>query len=365
MDFIDLKSQYRLLKSQIDDRITTVLEHGVYIMGPEVTELELRLAEFVGVKHAVAVSSGTDALLMALLAVGIKAGDEVITTPFSFIATVEAIAMLGAMPVFVDIDPLTYNIDSTKIEAAITTNTKALLPVSLYGQCADMETINTIAARYRIPVIEDAAQSFGATHHGRRSCALSTVGCTSFYPSKPLGCYGDGGACFTNDVELAERLRVIRDHGQERRYFHTRLGINGRLDTLQAAILLAKLGNFSNEINARNVAAAKYADGFARTGLRPPHISPFNTSVYAQYTIEFPDRDEVAHALNVRGIPTAIHYPLPLYRQPALADLEIGAGNFSVAESAASRVLSLPMHPFLATEEQDYVISEIIAVCGS
>ena len=248
MDFVDLKAQYRHLKPAIDARIQAVLDHGQYILGPEVRELETRLAARIGAKHCIGCASGTDALLLAMMALGIGPGDEVITSPFTFFATAEMIMLLGAVPVFADIDPVTYNIDPAKIEAAITSRTRAIMPVSLYGQPAEMDAINAVAARHNLAVIEDAAQSFGALYFGRHSGNLSTIGCTSFFPSKPLGCYGDGGACFTNDDALATAMFELRNHGQDRRYHHTRIGINGRIDTIQAAVLLAKLDVFDDEL---------------------------------------------------------------------------------------------------------------------
>lgn len=350
MEFIDLKTQYYRIEDDIKRSMQTVLEHGQFVMGPEVLELEEKLARYVGVKHAVAVSSGTDGLLIPLMALGVGVGDEVITSPFTFIATGEAIALLGAKPVFVDIDPKTYNIDPGQVERAITPKTKAIMPVSLYGQCADFDAINAIADRYGLPVIEDAAQSFGATYKGKPSCALSTIASTSFFPSKPLGCYGDGGACFTNDDNLATAMREIRVHGQDRRYHHPRIGLNGRLDTLQAAVLLAKLTIFGDELQARQRVAARYRE-LLRGVVQTPHMESYNTSVYAQYTIEIDDRDAMAEALKARGIPTAVHYPMPLHLQPAFRGLGQGPGSFPIAEAAAQRVLSLPMHPYL-TEEQ-------------
>lgn len=290
MQFIDLKKQYKLIEQDILRSIQTVLEHGQYIMGPEISKLEQQLAEFLGVKHVIVNSSGTDALLMALLALDIQPGDEVITSPFSFFASAEVIALCQAKPVFVDIDPVTYNIDPAKIEAKISARTKAIMPVSLYGQCADMEPINRIAQKYGLPVIEDAAQSFGATYHGVYSGALSTIGCTSFFPSKPLGGYGDSGACFTNDDVLAEKLFEIRNHGQNVRYCHSRIGINGRMDTIQAAILLEKLKLFPDEIVMRQRVAQRYEE-LLSPFVKTPTIMPGNVSVYAQYTIEVPNRD--------------------------------------------------------------------------
>jgi len=355
MQFIDLQAQYRQLKGQIDSRIQQVLDHGRYILGPEIGELEARLAEFVGVKHCIGISSGTDALLVAMMALGIKSGDEVITTPFTFIATGEMIALLGARPVFVDIDPRTYNIDPGLIEAAITPRTRAIMPVSLYGQCAEMDAINAVAGRHGLPVIEDAAQSFGATYKGRRSCSLSTIGCTSFFPSKPLGCYGDGGACFTDDETLAIRMRQIAAHGQDRRYHLPLIGINGRLDTIQAAVLLAKLDVFPQEIEARGNIGRRYTELLADS-VHTPYVEPHNTSVYAQYTIQMDNRDEVVESLTTAGIPTAVHYPVPLTRQPVLDDPNAEVPN---AVKAAERVLSLPMSPWLTKADQDSVVEKL------
>lgn len=349
MDFIDLKTQYRRLQASVEARMRAVLEHGQYILGPEVSELEAQLASRLGAKHCISCASGTDALLMAMMSLGIGAGDEVITSPFTFFATGEMIALLGAKPVLVDIEPVGYNIDVTKIEAAITSRTRAIMPVSLYGQCADMDAINAIAARHKLAVIEDAAQSFGALYDGRASGNLSTVGCTSFFPSKPLGCYGDGGACFTNDDEVARILLEVRNHGQERRYHHVRLGINGRLDTLQAAVLLAKLEVFDDELVQRNAAAKKYAEQL-KDVVQTPQVLPNRTSAWAQYTIEVDDRDAVQKALQAQGVPTAIHYPVPLHLQPVFADLGLGKGSLPVSERASSRVISLPMHPYLKAE---------------
>lgn len=355
MQFIDLKTQQDRVRSQIEDNIKKVLDHGKYIMGPEIFELEKRLAEFVGVKHCIGVSSGTDALLIAMMAMDIGPGDEVITTPFTFIATGEMIALLGAKPVFVDIDPKTYNIDPLKIKEAISTRTKAIIPVSLYGQCADFDAINAIADKHGIPVIEDAAQSLGATYKGRQSCNLSTIGCTSFFPSKPLGGYGDSGACFTNDDNLAKVMKELRVHGQDRRYHHPRVGINGRMDTLQAAILLPKLDIFSDEIGSRGEIGARYSSMIKNTCQRvvPPYIEPGNTSVFAQYTVLVNNRGEVLARFKEAGIPTAVHYPVPLNKQPALQTSEF---NLSVAEELSDKVMSLPMHPYLSEADQNRVV---------
>lgn len=358
MKFIDLEKQYQLIESDIWKSIKQVLTHGQYIMGPEISVLEQQLADFTGVKHVIVNSSGTDALLMALLALDIGPGHEVITSPFSFFATAEVIALCHAKPVFVDIDPVTYNIDPEKIEAAITPKTKAIMPVSLYGQCADMTRINSIAQKYNLPVIEDSAQSFGATHHGKYSSALSTVGCTSFFPSKPLGGYGDSGACFTDDSALAEKLIEIRIHGQSARYKHARIGINGRMDTLQAAILIEKLKLFPNEIQLRQNVAERYNELLADV-VRTPILQPGNTSVYAQYTIEVADRDSFQKHLQSAGIPTAVHYPIAMHQQEALIYLGYKAGDFPHAERASMRVISLPMHPYMTSDEQQIVVKAI------
>lgn len=347
IDFVDLKTQQQRLMPDLERRMKEVLAHGQYIMGPEIAELEEKLAAYAGVGHCVAVASGTDALLIALMALGIGPGDEVVTSPFTFIATGEMIALLGATPVFVDIDPRTYNIDPAKIGAAITQRTKAIMPVSLYGQCADFTAINAIAAEHSLPVIEDACQSFGGSHQGCRSCGVSTIGCTSFFPSKPLGCYGDGGACFTNDDRLAAKMRQVRVHGQDRRYHHPALGVNGRMDTLQAAILLAKFSIFEEEVAARGRIGARYTELLQGT-VRTPWLAPGNTSVFAQYTIQVENRSEVQKKLADQGIPTAVHYPVPLHLQPVFAGLGLAAGSFPVSEAAAERVMSLPMHPYLS-----------------
>jgi len=344
MEFIDLKSQYRGIKTSIDRRIHAVLDHGQYIMGPEIALLEEALSARTGAKHCIACSSGTDALLLAMMALGIGVGDEVVTTAFSFFATGEIIALLGATPVFVDIDPATYNLDPQLLAPKITRRTKAVLPVSLYGQCADMDAINEIAGD--IPVIEDAAQSFGATYKDRQSCNLSQIGCTSFFPSKPLGCYGDGGAVFTSDDALAPRMQMLRNHGQDRRYHHTVIGVNARMDTIQAAVLLAKLEVFDQEVKRRTEVGARYSK-LLRETVKTPDVHEGNTSVYAQYTIEVDARDDFQEQMKLLGIPTTVHYPEAIHLQPAFAHLGYRQGDFPVAEAAAKRVVSLPMHPYL------------------
>jgi UDP-2-acetamido-2-deoxy-ribo-hexuluronate aminotransferase len=358
VEFIDLKAQYANLKSQVDERIHRVLAHGQFIMGPEVAELEQKLAARTGSRYCIGCASGTDALLIALMALGVSRGDEVVTTPFSFVATAETIALLGARPVFVDIDERTYNLDANLLAIAITHRTKAIIPVSLYGQCADMDAINEIARTHGIAVIEDAAQSFGASYKGRKSCNLSTIGCTSFFPSKPLGAYGDGGACFTNDEAVATRMRQIRVHGQDRRYHHPFVGINGRLDTIQAAILLAKLEVFDAEIAERGRMGAAYNE-LLRDAVVTPHIEPHNVSVYAQYTIQVEERNALQEHLRAEGIPTTVHYPVPLHLQPAFAASGVGRGSFPNAEAAAERVVSLPMHAYLSDGDQARVAAHV------
>lgn len=356
MQLIDLQSQYQRIKPDVDARIQAVLDHGRYVMGPEVESLEMRLAEYVGIDHCIALSSGTDALLVAMMALDIGPGDEVITTPFTFIATGEMIGLLGATPVFVDIDPQTYNIDATLIEERVTERTKAIVPVSLFGQIADMDAINAVAEKHGIPVIEDAAQSFGASYKGRRSCNVSSIAATSFFPAKPLGCYGDGGAAFTSDAELAERMRQLRNHGQSAPYYHPRLGINGRLDTIQAAVLLAKMEIFDDEVARRTEVGARYSEMLAGI-VTTPKIADDCISVYAQYTIEVDEREAVRASLNESGIPNAVYYPVPLNRQPPLySDVAIPE-----SEAAAERVLSLPMHPYLERADQERVVDAVRA----
>ncbi|MGU9805365.1 UNVERIFIED_CONTAM: DegT/DnrJ/EryC1/StrS family aminotransferase [Pseudomonas sp. CM11] len=358
IEFIDLKSQQVRIKDKIDAGIQRVLSHGQYILGPEVAELEEKLAQFVGANHCITCANGTDALQIAQMALGIGPGDEVITPGFTYIATAETVALLGAKPVYVDIDPRTYNLDPQKLEAAITPRTKAIIPVSLYGQCADYDAINAIAAKYSIPVIEDAAQSFGATYKGKRSCNLTTIACTSFFPSKPLGCYGDGGAIFTNDDELAKVLRQIARHGQDRRYHHVRVGVNSRLDTLQAAILLPKLEIFEKELEQRQRVAKLYDESLKALGVNTvPYVEEWNTSAYAQYTILVDERDQLQETLKKQGIPTAVHYPIPLNKQPAVAD---ASAQLPTGDRVAEQVMSLPMHPYLDDEAVAIICAAVV-----
>lgn len=358
MEFIDLKTQYKELKDTVDARIKQVLDHGQYIMGPEVKELEDALSAYTGAKHCITVASGTEALLIALMAIGIKAGDEVITTPFSFIATAEVIVLLGAKPVFVDIEPDTCNINASLIEGKITERTKAIMPVSLYGQPADMYEINAIAEKHGLVVIEDAAQSFGATYKGKKSCNLSTIGCTSFFPSKPLGCYGDGGAIFTSDDSLAKAMREIRVHGQSRRYVHTRIGVGGRMDTLQCAIVLAKLDRFDWEIEQRIKLGDRY-NQLLQNKLPTVTQRPGRTSVFAQYTVFVENRDKVQADLKEKGIPTAVHYPVPIHLQPGYADL-CCPECCPEAVKAAERVMSLPMYPDMESLTQSTIVDALV-----
>jgi len=370
IEFIDLGRQRKSrnyygvkLEKLIDKNIKKVLKHGKYILGPEVTSLEEKLKKFVGAKHCISVSSGTDALLIALMSLKIGDGDEVITTPFSFISTAEVIVLLGAKPIFVDIDSKSYNIDPEKIESKITKKTKAILPVSLYGQTANFKAINNIGKKYKIPVIEDAAQSFGASQNGEMSCNLSDIAATSFFPSKPLGCYGDGGACFTNNDDLAAKIRRISVHGQEKRYYHTEIGINGRLDSIQAAILLAKLDFYNIEIEKRSKLANYYNKKLQSVGLSStPFLYPENKSVFAQYTIQINNRSGFQNELKSFGIPTSIHYPTILPLQPALEsseDVYLIKSIYPNAYKASQKVISLPFHPWLKTNEIDYITKKI------
>ncbi len=356
MQFTDLKTQYAALKASVDARIQRVLDHGQYILGPEVAELESALAAFTGSKHCITVASGTEALLIALMALDLKPGDEVITSPFTFAATAEMIVLAGGRPVFADVEPDTCNLNAALVEALVTPRTKAIMPVSLYGQVADMAELNAIAARHGLAVVEDAAQSFGAVYQGRRSCALSTFGATSFFPSKPLGCYGDGGALFTDDGRLAQAAREIRVHGQSGRYHHTRLGVGGRLDTIQAAVLLAKLERFEWELGRRAAIGARYAQ--LLQGVEQVAVRPDRDSVWAQYTVMVDRREAVQAALKAEGIPTAVHYPRPLDEQPAYAQYASPEGC-PVSRRLAARVLSLPMSADLTEADQDRVAAAL------
>ncbi|TCK62367.1 DegT/DnrJ/EryC1/StrS family aminotransferase [Seleniivibrio woodruffii] len=357
MNFIDLQAQYKKYKDEIDTQIHQVLDTSSYILGPKVAELEKNLAEFTGVKHAIACSSGTDALLLALMALDVKPGDEVITSPFTFIATAEMIAFVGAVPVFVDIEDKTYNIDPAKIEEKITSKTKAIMPVSIFGQTPDMDAINAIGKKHNIPVIEDGAQSFGALYKGKRSCGMSEIGCTSFFPAKPLGCYGDGGAIFTNCDELNAKMRILLNHGQTERYVHSHVGINGRLDAVQAGVLNVKLKYYNEEIEVRQAVAKRYAEGLKNVVV--PFVEKDNVSVWAQYCIRVNDRDAMIKKCSDAGVPTAVYYPIPLHLQKVFAYLGHKEGDFPVTETVSKDIMALPMSAFLKEDEQKFVIETV------
>ncbi|TFG60102.1 MAG: DegT/DnrJ/EryC1/StrS family aminotransferase [Deltaproteobacteria bacterium] len=358
MKFVDLQSQFAAYEPEIRREMEDVLQGGLFIMGPKGSELEKRLADYVGAKHAIGCSSGTDALVLALMAYGVKAGDEIVTTPFTFVATAEAVMLAGAKPVFVDIDPVTYNICTDRIEEAVTRNTRGIIAVGLYGQCPEMEAILSIAREFGLFVIEDGAQSFGAERNGRRSCGWPHVGTTSFFPSKPLGCYGDGGMVFTSDDGVADRVRGLRNHGQWERYRHRTIGINGRLDDLQAAVLLGKFPRFPDEVTARATMGERYSDRLGDV-VGVPAVAPGNTHVFAQYTIRTPGRDDLVAHLRENEIPTAVHYPIPLHQQEAFRGLGHGKGDFPESEAAAREVVSLPMSAFLSKADQDEVIRQV------
>jgi len=365
MQFIDLQAQYRIYQKEIDKKIHEVLDSSRYILGSNVSELEEKLAAYVGVKHGIACASGTDALLLGLMAKGIGQGDEIITTPFTFIATVEMISFLGATPVFADIDPISYQIDPARIESAITAKTKGIIPVSLYGQCADMDAINKIAEDNDIFVMEDGAQSFGAKYKGRLSCGLSEIGATSFFPSKPLGCYGDGGMVFTDDDRLALKMRQYANHGQSERYVHARVGLNARLDAIQAAVLLAKWPHFEAEAEARFAIGLKYNALLKDSGVVVPTIADYtDRHVFAQYSIRVKFREKVIEKFKEAEIPVAVHYPIPIHLQEAYRYLGYKEGDFPVSESVASEIMSLPMHPFLSDEDQKKVVDTVRKTVG-
>ncbi|PKV48774.1 UDP-2-acetamido-2-deoxy-ribo-hexuluronate aminotransferase [Aquimarina sp. MAR_2010_214] len=358
IDFANLTKAYLENRKAIDRAMSNVVSSSRFIMGEEVQELEKQLQQYTGSKHAITCASGTDALILAMMALDIKPGDEIITSPFTFIASAETIAFLGAIPVFVDIDEATYNIDANQIEGKITKKTKAIMPVSLYGQVANMDTINNLAEKYDLAVIEDAAQSFGATYKGKKSCNLSTIGCTSFFPAKPLGCFGDGGALFTDNKALSDKIKSIRVHGQTQRYIHKYIGIGGRLDTLQAAILIEKLKHYDKDVKRRQIIAKKY-DEYLTEYTTIPIIEEHNTSVWAQYSIRVKDRNNVQEKLKEKGIPTAVHYPRPLHLQECFEYLGYKTGDFPIAESVSDEIMSLPMNPYLTAEEINYIAEEL------
>jgi UDP-2-acetamido-2-deoxy-ribo-hexuluronate aminotransferase len=362
IDFANLQYQHTLYQEEIEAAILKVARNCNFIMGEEVAELERGLEAFTGAKHAISCSSGTDALLLAMMALDIKPGDEIITTPFTFIATAETIAFLGATPVFVDIDSITYNIDATKIEEAITDKTKAIIPVSLYGQPADMDAIQTIASKHNLKVIIDGAQSFGSTYKEKMDSNLGDISCTSFFPAKPLGCYGDGGAVFTHDDVLADKMKSLRLHGQTKRYYHKYIGIGGRLDTIQAAVLNVKLQHYKQDLALRQAVAAKYTIALSGKQCILPTINPHCTSAWAQYSIRVQDRETMQNRLAAAGIPTAVHYPLPLHLQEAFTYLGYQPGDFPISESVANDIMSLPMNPFLSNQEIEYIYKIITNV---
>ena len=358
IDFANLKLAYMAHQEVFEKEISRVLSNASYIMGPEIEKLEAELSQFTGAKHSVSCSSGTDALLLAMMALDIKPGDEIITTPFTFISTAETIALLGAKPVFVDIDEETFNIDVNLLEPKITHKTKAIIPVSLFGQVADMDEINRLAEKHNLSVIEDAAQSFGATYKENKSCNLSTIACTSFFPAKPLGCFGDGGAVFTSNNALAEKIKSLRVHGQTQPYTHKHIGLGARLDNLQAAVLLIKIKSYNEVINMRQAAAERYhkmLDGVIQT----PVVKNYNTSVWAQYSIKIPSRDLIKSKLKEQGIPTAVYYPKPLHLQECFEYLNYKTGDFPVSEKAAEEIISLPINPYITEVEQEFIVKEL------
>lgn len=363
IDFANLQHQHTLYQEEIESAVQAVMRKCNFIMGEEVTQLERALETFTNSQHAITCSSGTDALLLAMMALGIKSGDEVITTPFTFIATAEMIALLGAKPVFVDIDEVTYNIDPSKIEAAITNKTKAIIPVSLYGQPADLEEIQAIAHKHDLKVIIDGAQSFGSTYNGKSDSNLGDISCTSFFPAKPLGCYGDGGAVFTNDDTLAEKIKSLRLHGQSKRYHHQYIGIGGRLDTIQAAVLNVKLTHYKKDLALRQIVAQKYTSALQSktTEIILPTVKSDRTSAWAQYSIRVKNREDIQAELNEQGIPTAIHYPLPLQMQECFAYLGYKKGDFPISEMISTEIMSLPMNPYLTDNEIDYITKVLSA----
>jgi len=367
IDFIDLKTQQKRIRDSLEQRIKKVMDHGAYIMGPEIAELEEKLAHYVGVKHCIVCGSGTDALLMPLMAYGIKPGDAVFTSPFTFIATAEVVALLGATAVFVDIDPRTYNIDPIKLEEEIQKflknnsgrKARGIIPVDLFGQTADYDPIEAVAKKYNLFVLQDAAQSFGATYKGRKAGSMGNVAATSFFPAKPLGCYGDGGAIFCNDDAMLVQLRSIRVHGQgSDKYNNVRIGINGRLDTMQAAVLLAKMEIFDEEVHLRNSIAARYTQKLQHS-VTTPFVPKDYVSVWAQYSVLVQQRDEMINRLKSRGVPTAVYYPKPLHLQEAFSSLGYQRGDFPVSERIADSIFSVPMHPYLREDVQDYIVKSI------
>ncbi|MCX6135055.1 MAG: DegT/DnrJ/EryC1/StrS family aminotransferase [Ignavibacteriales bacterium] len=364
IQMVDLVTQYKKIKPEIDEAIHKVLDSGYYILGKEVGEFEVAAAKYLGTRHAIGCASGTDALQVAMMALEIGPGDEVITTPFTFVATAETIAILGAKPVYVDIDPQTYNIDPAAIEAAITPRTKAILPVHLYGHAADMDPIMEISRKHGIPVIEDAAQAMGADYKGRKVGGIGSMGCISFFPSKNLGAFGDAGMIVTNDDKLADKLRVIIMHGSRKRYYHEVLGVNSRLDTLQAAILNVKLKYLDQWHDARRASAHFYNKLFKVNGITTPYEAPYTRHIFHQYTLRIGDRNKVDEYLTQKKIPHAIYYPIPLHQQQAFLVAGKPAGSFQVTEQAAAEVLSLPIHTELTEEQQRFIAHSVLEGLG-
>ena len=358
IDFANLKLAYKAHQEEFEKEISRVLSDASYIMGPEIEKLEAGLSQITGAKHSISCSSGTDALLLAMMALDIKPGDEIITTPFTFISTAETIALLGAKPVFVDVDEETFNIDVNLLEPKITHKTKAIVPVSLFGQVADMDEINRLAEKHNLSVIEDAAQSFGATYKGKKSCNLSTIACTSFFPAKPLGCFGDGGAVFTNNNALAKKIKSLRVHGQTQPYTHKHIGLGARLDNLQAAVLLIKLKSYNEAINLRQAAAERYYK-MLNSIIETPVVKNYNTSVWAQYSIRIPSRDLIKLKLKEQGIPTAVYYPKPLHLQRCFEYLGYKKDDFPVSEKTAKEIISLPINPYITEVEQEFIVEEL------
>tara|TARA_B100001057_G_scaffold236509_2_gene236784 strand:+ start:2755 stop:3849 length:1095 start_codon:yes stop_codon:yes gene_type:complete len=358
IDFANLKLAYKAHQEVFEKEIYRVLSDASYIMGPEIEKLETELSQFTGAKYSISCSSGTDALLLAMMALDIKPGDEVITTPFTFISTAETIALLGAKPVFVDIDEETFNIDISQIEPKITHKTKAIIPVSLFGQVADMDEINTLAEKHNLSVIEDAAQSFGATYKGKKSCNLSTIACTSFFPAKPLGCFGDGGAVFSNSNTLSEKIKSLRVHGQTKPYTYKHIGLGARLDNVQAAVLIIKLKSYNEAINKRQAAAERYHK-MLHGLIEKPVVKSYNSSVWAQYSIKIPSRDLIKSKLKEQGIPTAVYYPKPLHLQRCFEYLGYKKDDFPVSEKTAKEIISLPINPYITEIEQEFIVEEL------
>lgn len=360
--FVDLKAQYRAYRDELDASMSRVVSSASFIMGPEVHELEAQLAAYVGSRYAITCANGTDALQLALMVLGVGPGDEVIVPAFTFIATAEVVPASGATVVFADVDEETFTMDPASVDKLVSPRTKAVIPVGLFGQPADMDQINALGVRHGFAVVDDAAQSFGAEYHGRRAGGLAHISCTSFFPSKPLGCYGDGGAVFTDDEKVGETIGSLRLHGQSGRYVHDRIGVNSRLDTVQAAVLLVKLAHLDDELQRRREAAGRYDRLLADSGARLPRVAEHRVSTWAQYTVRVPERDLVRERLAAAGVPSAVHYPAPAYHQAAFAAAGTAAGSCPVAERLCKEVLSLPICAFLREEDQRFACAQLRSV---